>query len=146
MTPWIFEDSPVIEIDPIYLGFVYIITQISTGKKYIGKKKCVFKKTSIKTVTLKNGTKKKKKIRSLVPSDWLTYYGSSANLLVEVEKSGYNDFKREIIVFCKKETELSYMEAKLQFESNCLMKPLEYFNEWIMVRTRRDHLIGKQNV
>ena len=143
MTEWQYEGAPVIEIDPIYLGFVYIITQLSTGKQYIGKKKCLFKKTSIKTVTLKNGTKKKKKIRSLVSSDWSTYYGSSANLLTEIEKSGYNDFKREIIRFCRTETELSYYEAKYQFEYDVLLHPDKYFNEWIMVRTRRDHLIRK---
>lgn len=145
MNGWIYNGKEINEVDPIYIGFIYVITQLSNNKKYIGKKKLWFKKTSVKTVTLKNGNKKKKKIRSLVPSDWQTYYGSSETLKEEISKSGIDDFSREILTFCKTETEMSYNEAKLQFETDCLLKPLEYFNEWLFCRVRRDHLIGKQN-
>lgn len=138
---WTFENNPVETVDEQYMGFVYLITQISTGKKYIGKKKLWFKKTSQKTVKLKNGNKKVKKIRTLVPSDWPDYYGSSAELLKEVEKCGVDDFKREILRFCKTEPECSYYEARYQFEYDVLLKPNEYFNSWIMCRVRRNHLI-----
>lgn len=141
MSAWQHNNVTVENIDPQYVGFIYLITQISTGKMYVGKKKSFFKKTSIKTVTLKSGLKKKKKIRSLVPSDWPEYFGSSDALKIEVEKSGKDDFKREILRFCKSDAELSYYEAKEQFDRNCLLLPDLYWNSWIMVRTRRDHLL-----
>jgi Putative endonuclease segE, GIY-YIG domain len=138
---WIYKNEPITEIDPSVIGFVYVITQISTGMRYFGKKKAFFKKTSIKTVTLKNGTKKKKKIRSLIPSDWPEYYGSSNLLLSEVEKCGVGDFTREILEFCASESMLSYTEAKIQFEYDVLLHPELFFNRWIMVRCRGDNLI-----
>lgn len=140
---WIYLGEAIEEIDPKYLGFVYIITELSSGKKYIGKKKAFFKKTSQKTVKLKNGNKKVKKIKSLVPSDWKTYYGSSEALLEAIELTGKENYHREIITLCETESLLSYEEAKLQFETDCLRKPDEYFNSWIMVRVRRSNLISK---
>lgn len=140
---WIYLGEAIEEIDPKYLGFVYIITELSSGKKYIGKKKCWFRKTSQKTVKLKNGNKKVKKIKSLVPSDWKTYYGSSDSLLEAIELNGKENYHREIIKLCETESELSYHEAKLQFETDCLRKPDEYFNSWIMIRVRRSNLISK---
>ena len=73
---WIFQGNPIKEIESSFVGFIYVITHIESGKRYFGKKNAFFKKTSLKVVTLKNGTKKKKKIRSLIPSDWQEYYGS----------------------------------------------------------------------
>ena len=140
-TDWTYNNEPMTEIEPSVIGFIYIINQISTGKKYIGKKHTFFKKTSIKTVTLKSGEKRKKKIRSLVPSDWVTYYGSSESLKLEIEKCGKEDFTREIIRLCSTESSLTYYEAREQFVSDCLLKPDEFFNSWIMCRVRRDHLI-----
>lgn len=140
---WIYQDQEITELDPAYIGFVYIITQISSGKQYIGKKKAFFRKTSTKTVTLKNGEKRKKKIRSLVPSDWITYYGSSDALKAAIERCGESDFKREIIRLCKSESEMSYYEAREQFLTDCLLKPESYFNSWIMVRVRSDNLCRK---
>lgn len=142
MTEWIYQGNPVKDIDQSFVGFIYCITQLSTGKMYIGKKKLWFKKTSLKTITVKStGIKKKKKIRSLIPSDWPDYYGSSDSLKLEIEKCGVEDFHREILVFCSTESMLSYQEAKIQFTTDCLMHPDKYFNSWIMVRVRRDHLL-----
>jgi len=70
---WYYKGEPVEEIDEKYTGFVYIITNCVTDKKYIGKKLSKFSKTNVRTVKLKNGTKKKKKIRSKIESDWKTY-------------------------------------------------------------------------
>ena len=137
---WFYKNEPVSEVDPSYIGFVYCISNNVDGRKYIGKKKSSFKKTSTKTVKLKNGTKKKKKIHSMVPSDWETYYGSSEELCADVEKLGRENFTREILKFCTTLTELSYYEAKWQFETDCLLKPDKFYNGWIMVRVRRAHM------
>ena len=70
---WFYQGQLVEELPEDCVGFVYIITNTLTDKKYIGKKLAKFSKTTYKVVKLKNGTKKKKKIRSKIDSDWLTY-------------------------------------------------------------------------
>lgn len=141
MPNWIYESTEVTEIDPMYVGFVYCITNLIDGRKYFGKKKSLFKKTSIKTVTLKSGIKKKKKVVTYVPSDWSTYYGSSDELKADVLKLGEHNFHREILRLCTTLTETSYYEAKYQIESDCLLHPDKYYNAWISFRVRRNNLI-----
>lgn len=141
MNIWTYQGNPITEIEPSVIGFTYCITNLLSGKKYYGKKNAFFKKTSLKTVTLKNGTKKKKKIRSLIPSDWPDYYGSSNDLKTDIELLGCENFSREILKFCFSLSELSYHEAKIQFVTDCLLYPDLYYNNWIAVRTRRDHLL-----
>ena len=142
MTNWIYCGTEVTEIAEKFVGYVYLITRLHDSKKYIGKKLTKFKKTSIKTVTLKSGIKKKKKVRTLVDSDWRDYFGSSDVLNESVKELGADAFSREILMFCKTLSELSYYEAKYQFESDCLLKD-DYFNSWIMVRVRKNNLVKK---
>ena len=59
---WFFQGTEVTELPEECIGFVYLITNTLSGRKYIGKKLAKFSKTTYKTVKLKNGTKKKKKI------------------------------------------------------------------------------------
>ena len=59
---WYYKNKLIETIPDEYIGFVYLITNTTTGKKYIGKKLAKFSKTTYKVVKLKNGTKKKKKI------------------------------------------------------------------------------------
>lgn len=138
---WFYENKPVDEIDPSFVGFTYCIENLLDGRKYYGKKKSTFKKTSVRTVKVKStGLKKKKKIRTLIDSDWRDYYGSSDELKADVEKLGKENFKREIIRWCKTLTELTYFEAKIQFETDCLLKPDKFYNRWIYCRVRSIHL------
>lgn len=137
---WLYNNEVITEIDPMYVGFTYVITNTLDGRRYFGKKKSFFSKTSIKTVKLKNGTKKKKKIKSLVPSDWDTYYGSSDELKADVEKLGAHNFQREILRFCTTLSELSYYEIKVQLEYDVLLCPDKFYNKWFSARCRSDHL------
>ena len=73
---WIYQGNAVEQLPEDCVGFVYLITNNTNGRKYIGKKLAKFSKTTVKTVKLKNGNKRKKKIRSKVDSDWREYYGS----------------------------------------------------------------------
>ena len=77
---WIYKKKEITELPDDCVGFVYLITNLTSDRKYIGKKLAKFSRTTTKTVTLKNGTKKKKKVRSKIDSDWLDYYGSSNEL------------------------------------------------------------------
>jgi hypothetical protein len=112
---WTYQNEIIEELPEDCVGFVYNITNLISGRKYIGKKLSKFSKTSYKTVTLKNGTKKKKKIKSKIDSDWLTYYGSSDELNKDVLSLGKDNFSREILFFCKSKAECSYVEAREQF-------------------------------
>jgi hypothetical protein len=134
---WIYQNSPVEVLPEDCVGFVYIITNNLSGKKYIGKKLAKFAKTSYKTVKLKNGTKKKKKIRSKVDSDWLTYWSSSEDLKADVAALGEDKFSREILRYCNSKNELSYYEAKYQFEYDVLLDENKWYNGWISVKVRK---------
>ena len=119
------------------MGFVYLITNKISNRKYIGKKLSKFSKTTYKTVKLKNGTKKRKKIKSKIESDWQTYYGSNLELQKDVIALGAENFTREILKYCKSKTELSYYEAKYQFDNDVLLDEDKWYNGWISVKVRR---------
>ena len=111
-------------------GFVYQIKNLTNNKMYIGKK--FFYSTKTKQV-------KGKKKRYKAPSDWQTYYGSSAELAKDVLSLGHESFTREILHLCQSKGECSYVEAKEQFIRG-VMETDEYYNTWIMVRVRKSHI------
>lgn len=124
---WTYQGNPVDEIPENIIGFVYLITNLTNGKKYIGKKLSQFKKTR---PPLKG---KKRKRRSLVESDWRDYWGSSDKLQADVDELGPENFTREILYYCTSRGELSYLEAKEQFDRQVLLTD-EYYNGIINVR------------
>ncbi|NDG79950.1 MAG: hypothetical protein EBX47_11125 [Synechococcaceae bacterium WB8_1B_057] len=123
---------------------MYLIENTVTGKKYIGKKLGKFSKVTYKTVKLKNGTKKKKRIKSKIDSDWQTYYGSNEQLNKDVAQLGADKFHRQILYFCKSKAECSYIEAREQFTRKVLESD-EYYNGQISVRVHGTHIKGKLN-
>ncbi len=137
---WFYNGVEVTELPEDCVGFVYIITNLTNGRKYIGKKLAKFSKTTYKTVKLKNGTKKKKKIRSKIDSDWQEYYGSSPNLTADINTLGKQNFKREILHYCTSKAQTSYLEAKEQFERRVLETD-EYYNGHIQVRVHGSHIL-----
>ena len=136
---WTYQGQVVTELPEDCVGFVYCITNIISGRQYIGKKLAKFSKTTYKTVKLKNGTKKKKKIRSKIDSDWQEYYGSSPNLTTDIEKLGKENFSREILYYCKSKAETSYIEAREQFDRKVLESD-DYYNGHIQVRVHGSHI------
>ena len=139
---WVYQSVEVTELPEDCVGFVYCITNIETGRRYIGKKLSKFSKTKIKTVILKNGTKKKKKIKSKINSDWMEYYGSSNELSEDIKLLGKEKFDREILFFCKSKAECSYVESKEQFFRKVLESD-DYYNNNIMCRIHGSHIKGK---
>lgn len=133
---WLYEGS---EFDPEedflshYVGFVYCITEISSNKKYIGKK---WFWSTRKLPPLK-GKKRKRTVKK--QSDWRSYFGSNEELKNLVVSEGAHLYKREIIRLCKTKGECSYYEAKEQFIRDVLLTD-EYFNEFIGCKIHSSHV------
>ena len=124
---WTYEGKTIDEIPNEYEGFVYLITNLTTGQKYIGKKLAKFKTTK---PPLKG---KKNKRRGYKESDWKDYWGSSDRLNADVTALGPENFTREILYLCKSRAEMSYIEAREQFDRRVLETD-EYYNGIINVR------------
>lgn len=129
---WTYQGREVTE-DEIesHVGFVYLITNLTNNKKYVGKK--LFKSTRTKTIK-----GKRKKVKS--DSDWRDYYGSNAILKEDVKLLGPENFKREILKLCKSKGTANYFEMKYQIQFEVLERPDEYYNEWIIVKVHRSHI------
>lgn len=136
---WYFKNNLVEELPTDIVGFVYCITNLTNGRKYIGKKLAKFSKTTYKMVTLKNGTKKKKRIKSLVDSDWREYWSSSDELKKDILSLGENNFSREILFYCKSKAECSYIELREQMTRRVL-ESTDYYNGIIQVKIHKNHL------
>ena len=127
------EYNPTQEDLSDWVGFVYIITDKSNDKKYIGKKIFWSKKT---LPPLKGKTRKRKKI---VESDWRSYYGSSELVKSLLLEHGEGNFRREILHFCKSKGEMSYLEIRAQILRNALLDD-NYYNGIVNVRIHRSHV------
>ena len=124
---WTYKGKKIKEIPDEYEGFVYLITNKKTGQKYIGKKLAKFKTTKPPLKGRKN------KRRGYKESDWRTYYGSSDRLNADVAELGEKHFTREILYLCKGRGEMSYIEAREQFDRRVLETD-DYYNGIINVR------------
>ena len=139
---WLYENTEITELPEDYAGFVYLIRNKLSGRMYIGKKLAKFSKTTYKVVKLKNGTKKRKRIKNKIDSDWQTYYGSSPELLRDIELLGSENFSREILYYCKSKAECSYIEAREQFQRRVL-ESTDYYNGIINCRIHGSHILNK---
>lgn len=139
---WYYQGNEIQTLPENCVGFVYLITNKQSGRMYIGKKLAKFSKTTYKTVKQKNGTKKKKRVKSKIDSDWRDYYGSSPELTSDVENLGTENFTREILYYCKSKAECSYVEAREQF-SRKVLESQDYYNGHIQVRVHGSHIINK---
>ena len=126
-TSWTFEGNTIDSIPDEYEGFVYLITNKTNNKKYIGKKLAKFKTTK---PPLKG---KKNKRRGYKEADWQDYWGSSDRLQADVEALGPQNFTREILFMCTGRGEMSYLEAREQFDRRVLESD-DYYNGIINVR------------
>ncbi|UXT89288.1 hypothetical protein [Agrobacterium pusense] len=131
---WLHQGKEFTSADILtFYGFVYLITETATGRKYIGRKAFRSKRT---LPPLKGKSRKRTKVTE---SDWQTYYGSNTTLKELVAANGPVGFKREILHLCRSCSECSYFEAKAQFDHDVLFDPA-YFNDWIMCRVSRKHV------
>lgn len=127
---WIYNGEPYNEPGEYY-GFVYIITNVLSGRKYIGKKFFW---------SLKRRQVNKVRKRYKAESDWKDYWSSSDELKNDIELLGKENFTREIIYLCKSKGVTNYLEAKEQFNKSVLENEDLWYNSWIMVKVSKSHL------
>jgi len=124
---WYYKDDLITELPEDCEAFVYLITNLTNDRKYVGKKLAKFKTTK---PPLKG---KKNKRRGYKESDWRTYWGSSDHLNNDVVELGEDKFRREILYYCPSRGVASYIEAREQFERRVLETD-DYYNGIINVR------------
>jgi hypothetical protein len=139
---WLYKNTQIETLPEDCVGFVYVITNNVSGRKYIGKKLAKFSKISYKVVKLKNGNKKRKKIRSKTDSDWQLYYGSNDQLNRDILAHGADNFTREILFYCTSKAACSYIEAREQFNHRVLESD-DYYNGQIVCRIHGSHIKNK---
>jgi hypothetical protein len=140
---WIYKDKEINKIEDFGdippFGFIYRITNIETGKFYIGKKQLISitnKKLGKKELIVIKEERKQNKVQGKQPtkkqiiqeSNWLDYYGSSKLLLEEIKKLGKEKYKREIIQIAQNSKQLTYYEALYQMSENILQRD-DCYNE-----------------
>jgi len=132
MGMWIYQDKEFTEEQiEKYIGYVYLITNKLTGRKYIGKKLFWFSKIR----TLK-GKKKKEKVLS----DWQKYWSSSEELKKDVIELGEGNFTREILHLCNTKGTMSYLELREQMDARVLEKQDEWYNGFVGGKIHRSHV------
>ena len=133
---WLYDGKEFNDTPEDYQGFVYVITELDTGKKYLGKKN--FWRPKI----LPKNSKRSRRVRTRVESDWRTYYGSNTALQVLKESKGEDNYERVILRLCRTKGEMSYYEAKAQFDNDVLLSD-EWYNEFIGCKIHARHIRKK---
>jgi hypothetical protein len=131
---WFYNEEPITDITQIpdkTLGFVYEIVSLIDGKRYFGKKILYFTKTKMV---------KGKKKRTKVESDWKDYYGSSEDLMKDVELHGGAKFHRKILHFCANKGMMSYLELREQMDHRVLEHPDKFYNRQVHARVHASHV------
>jgi hypothetical protein len=132
---WNFKQKPLTDADiPVKaIGFIYLITNKTNNKKYIGRKLLQKSKTTVKA-----GIKKKSKVES----DWKEYWSSSPVLLEAIESEGKENFTREILFFVESKGMLLAMEEKALYMAGALEHD-EYYNQNIRSKIYRSWIYNK---
>lgn len=127
---WIYKNKELEIVPDDAYGFVYLITNTISNRRYIGKKLFWFRKTKVV---------KGKKKRLKVESDWKEYWSSSDELKADVLKLGEENFIREILHICQNKGLCNYLEAREQMDRRVLESE-DYYNGQIQCRIHRTHI------
>lgn len=132
--PWVYQGLEFTsEMIQDYYGFVYLLENTTTGRKYIGKKFFWKSKILPKTKT------RKRRQRVKVESDWKDYYGSNDVLKEEVSQE--HTVVRSILRLCKSKGECAYYEIKEQLAVDALLDDV-YYNNFVGCKIHRRHVIN----
>ena len=135
---WVYNNKIINNINDFEsgtFGYIYRITNLITGKEYIGKKQLeskinvkLGKKEKASLPTQRGRTPSKKLV--VKESNWQEYWGSCKPLHEDLKKLGADQFKREILMICKSKKLLTYYEAAFQIKENVLLN--ENYNDTIL--------------
>ena len=150
---FIYENGAVKEYDTVdkfpenCVGFVYKITNIKTGKFYIGKKSLysnIRKKLTKKELAELSGPGRKP-TKKLVTSEsnWLVYWGSNKGILQEIKEEGTDHFRKEILKFCFNKKQLTYWEVHYQCINEVLLTDKSY-NDNVLAKFFRKDLVDSE--
>ena len=133
---WLYKDKQINELsdmpEPQPFGFIYEVTHIPTGRKYLGKKQLIsvqnkpLGKKELAALTDKRASKKKQVVKE---SDWKTYYGSNPEIKSLIKEGKQSEFKREIIIFVATKKLLTYYENKFLFINEVIEPHTNYIND-----------------
>jgi hypothetical protein len=135
--PWFYNGKPFTSTDiGEYFGFVYLITNKSNSRQYIGRKYFW---------SFRTPKGKKRKVKS--ESDWKNYYGSCPELKEDIIKIGRENFSRTILSLHKTKGKTNYEETRQLFNNNVLTEALDngvpaYYNSNILNRYFRKDYYG----
>ena len=136
---WLYKGQYITSRDEMpqgTIGFIYLLTHISSGRKYIGRK----------LVDKAHRRQKNKKIiRTRIESDWREYWSSSPDVKELVESEGHANFTREIIGFASGRAILNYAEECLQYSLGVLESD-EWLNSNIRSKAYKKHIKGKHEI
>jgi hypothetical protein len=134
---WLYEGKPFApeyeDLDPEYVGFIYKITDTEKGQQYIGQKRL----RKMKTLPITKS--RKRRVKTLVESDWRSYYSSNALIKESVAQGDTERYEREIIRFGYSKGDLSYLETVEQINRGVLFDP-KYLNGIINLRVHQKHI------
>jgi hypothetical protein len=135
---WTYKGKVITELTDMpesTFGFIYEITHLPTGRKYLGKKQLMSVQTKAlgkKELALLTDGRASKKKKVTKESDWKNYYGSQAEIKQLVKDGNKEDFKREILEFVPTRKLLTYYETKYLFINDVLVPGSNYINDNIL--------------
>ena len=156
---WTYKGNPVTCLNDMpegTYGFIYEVTHIPTGKKYLGKKVLYFErnvkvgKRELEVLKQERkadgiGGRPPQKKKVVKESDWKTYYGSQKEILELVKEEKQEDFKREILQYVPDKKQLTYYECKHLFINEVLETRNNYINDNILGKFYRKDFFNDKN-
>jgi hypothetical protein len=140
MSHWLYRGEAFTDAPNEYFGFVYLIKNKKTGKKYIGRK--YFGTT--RRVKVK-GKKRRKVIRK--ESDWATYQGSSKSLQQDISRIGKRNFEFTILIMGETKGQVNYLEENIHHRFHVSASD-DFYNDCIgprrFAKVRFDENVAKK--
>lgn len=146
---WYYKSKCVKKQPKDYYGFIYKIIAIGEnlptdiqGKIYIGKK--AFTHTTKRKLSKKKKLALKTRARSekvVVDSKWMSYWGSSKELIEDIKKYGEENFERKIIHLVYTKSECNYYEAVEIIRHRVLMPYINSYNKWLSVKVFKNRTL-----
>ena len=137
---WLYQDKEVKELTDMpenTFGFIYEVTHLPTGRKYLGRKQLISvqkKALGKRELALQTDKRLSKKKTVTKETDWKTYYGSHPEIKQMIKDKKQSEFSREILIFVPSKKQLTYYEDKYLYMKGAIEPGSTYFNDNISGR------------